>query len=56
MEDRIYLIVRLRVKTTHKGIEKAIDEVEKNTKLEIPSTPNVEVLSAHVLRTQRKFI
>jgi hypothetical protein len=54
MEDKIYLIVRLRIRTTHKRIVDAINDIERHTKLSVPSTERVTVLDTEVLRTHRK--
>lgn len=52
MKDRIYLMVKLVVKTKLKFIDEAIRELENETVFNIPSTPSVEVLEYGILKTQ----
>jgi hypothetical protein len=54
MKDKIFLIVRLVVTTTHPKINDAIRELETETQLHIPSTKHVEVLEAELLKTHCK--
>jgi vacuolar-type H+-ATPase subunit F/Vma7 len=53
MQDKILLIVRLIVETSHTDINEAIKEVETQTILQIPSTENVEVLKTEILKTHQ---
>jgi hypothetical protein len=54
MKDKILLLVRLIVETSHTHINDAIRELETETKLSIPSTKNVKVLKAELLNTHQK--
>jgi hypothetical protein len=54
MQDKILLLVRLIVETSHTHINEAIKELETETRISIPSTKNVKVLKAEILNTHRK--
>jgi hypothetical protein len=53
MQDKILLIVRLIVETSHTDINEAVKEIETNTVLNIPSTANVNVLKTEILKTHQ---
>jgi hypothetical protein len=50
MEDKIFLLVKLTVKTTHLNIHDAIQELQSNTDLQVASTENVEVLKTEIVQ------
>jgi|GEM_PF-3150409 len=52
MKDRIYLIVKLIVRTKHQDIHEAIRELEEQTVLTIPGTSKTQVLECSILKTQ----
>ncbi|MFD0833562.1 hypothetical protein [Mucilaginibacter boryungensis] len=54
MEDRIYLLVRCTVKTTHKIIHDAITELQAGTQLQVSSTKNVKVLKTEIIQLNTK--
>lgn len=54
MTDKIFLIVKLIVRTNHKHINEAIRELEQETTLIIPDTKNVRVLQTELLKTHTK--
>jgi hypothetical protein len=54
MQDKILLLIRLIVETSHVQINDAIKELETETRINIPSTKNVKVLKAEILNTHRK--
>jgi hypothetical protein len=53
MKEKIYLIIRLWVKTDYPDIKDAIREIEQETTLNIPSTKNVRVFETEVLKSQK---
>lgn len=52
-KDKILLLVRLVVTTSHTHNNEAIKELEAKSKLNIPSTKNVRVLKAEILKTHQ---
>jgi len=54
MEDRIFLLVKVTIKTTHAGIHEAIEELQTETVLQLSSTPKVEVLKAEIIPLKTK--
>ncbi len=53
MKDKVFLMVKLLVETNFANINDAIKELETQTNLSIPSTPNVTVLKTEIMQTQR---
>jgi hypothetical protein len=56
MEDRIFLLVKCTVKTKYRHIHEAIAEFQSETKLQLTSTPNVEVLKAEIIKMNTKTL
>jgi hypothetical protein len=56
MPDKILLLVRLIVETSHIQINDAIRELETETQISIPDTQNVRVLNAEILTTYQKKV
>jgi uncharacterized protein (DUF2249 family) len=54
MEDRIFLLVKCTIKTTHKHIHEAIQELQNGTTLQLTSTPNVKVLTTEIMKMNTK--
>ena len=54
MEDKIFLLVRVTIKTTHTNIHDAIQELQTKTVLEVSSTLNVEVLQTKIIELNTK--
>ena len=54
MEDRIFLLVKVTIKTTHSNIHDAIQELQTETVLQVSSTPNVEVLQTKIIELNTK--
>jgi len=50
MEDRIFLLVKCTIKTKHKHIHEAIQELQNGTTLQITSTPNVKVQHTEIIK------
>ena len=50
MEDKIFLLVKVTIKTTHNNIHDAITELQNKTYLQISSTANVEVQRTEIMR------
>lgn len=49
MEDKIFLLVKVTIKTTHLNIHDAIAELQQITDVEITSTKNVKVLRTKII-------
>ncbi|WP_203235019.1 hypothetical protein [Mucilaginibacter terrigena] len=54
MEDKIFLLVKVTIKTTHSIIHDAIQELQSETVLQVSSTPNVEVLQTKIIELNTK--
>ena len=54
MEDKIFLLVKVTIKTTHSNIHDAIQELQSKTDLQVSSTPNVEVLQTKIIELNTK--
>ena len=54
MEDRIFLLVKVTIKTTHSNVHDAIQELQTETVLQVSSTPNVEVLQTKIIELNTK--
>lgn len=52
MEDKIFLLVKCTVKTSHRIIHDAITELQNGTQLQVTSTQNVQVLKAEIIKMQ----
>jgi len=56
MEDTIFLLVKVTIKTTHKNIHDAIQELQTKTAYHIGSTKNVKVLKTEIMKLKTKTI
>lgn len=54
MEDRIFLLVKVTIKTTHSDIHEAIEELQTETALQLSSTLKVKVLKAEIIPLKTK--
>ncbi len=54
MEDKIFLLVKVTIKTTHSKIHDAIQELQTKTDLQVSSTPNVKVLQTKIIELNTK--
>jgi hypothetical protein len=54
MEDKIFLLVKVTIRTTHSSIHDAIHELQTQTVLQVSSTPNVEVLQTKIFELNTK--
>lgn len=54
MEDKIFLLVKVTIKTKHTSIHDAIQELQSKTELSVSSTPNVEVLQTKIIELNTK--
>lgn len=54
MEDTIYLLVKVKIRTSYKIIHDAIAELQTETDYHIGSTPNVEVLRTEIVELNTK--
>jgi hypothetical protein len=54
MEDKIFLLVKVTIKTTHSSIHDAIQELQTNTVLQVSNTPNVKVLQTKIIELNTK--
>ncbi len=55
MEDKIFLLVKVTIKTTHGNIHDAIDELQRKTTLNVSSTKKVKVLKTEIMRLKTRF-
>jgi hypothetical protein len=49
MEDKIFLLVKVTITTTHSNIHDAIAELQAVTDVEVTSTKNVRVLRTKII-------
>jgi hypothetical protein len=54
MEDTIYLLIKVKINTTHKSIPDAIKELQSKTVYSISSTKQVEVLETKIMKLKIK--
>ena len=54
MEDKIFLLVKVTIKTRKSNIHDAIQELQSKTELSVSSTPNVEVLQTKIIELNTK--
>ncbi|WP_460693018.1 hypothetical protein [Mucilaginibacter puniceus] len=54
MEDTIFLLLKITIKTTHKNIHDAIQELQSKTELNVSSTKNVKVLKTEIMQLKTK--
>ncbi|WP_175404022.1 hypothetical protein [Mucilaginibacter sp. PPCGB 2223] len=54
MEDKIFLLVKVSIKTKYSNIHDAIQELQTKTVLQVSSTPNVEVLQTKIIELNTK--
>lgn len=52
--DKIFLLVKVAIKTKHKSIHEAIYELQDGTTLQLTSTKNVKVLHAEIIKMNTK--
>ncbi|RKR84101.1 hypothetical protein BDD43_4328 [Mucilaginibacter gracilis] len=54
MEDRIFLLVKCTITTTHKHIRDAIQELQDDIILQLTDTENVQVLQTEIIKMNTK--
>jgi len=54
MEDKIFLLVKVTIKTTHVNIHDAIQELQAKTDLQLGSTTKVKVLKTEIMQLNTK--
>jgi hypothetical protein len=54
MQDKIFLLVKVTIITTHRNIHDAIQEFQTETVVQVSSTPNVEVLQTKIIELNTK--
>jgi hypothetical protein len=54
MEDRVYLLIKVTIKTSFKDIHNAIRELQRDTEYHIGSTEHVEVLKTEIMELKTK--
>jgi hypothetical protein len=55
MEDKIFLLVKVTIKTTHRNIHDAIQELRTQTNLQVGSTEKVEVLKTEIMQLKTRI-
>jgi hypothetical protein len=56
MENKIFLLLKITIKTTHKHIHDAIEELQTKTQLSVSSTKNVKVLKTEIIQLKTKTL
>jgi NAD-dependent SIR2 family protein deacetylase len=54
MEDKIFLLVKVTISTTHSDIHDAIKELQSKTDLQLSSTQNVRVLKTEIMQLRTR--
>lgn len=54
MEDTIFLLIKVTIKTHHKIIHDAIAELQSKTEIQISSTENVRVLKTEIMQLKTR--
>jgi len=54
MEDKIFLLVKVSVRTTYRDVHDAIKELQAKTELQISSTQNVKVLKHEIMQLKTR--
>ncbi|MBK0378523.1 hypothetical protein [Mucilaginibacter segetis] len=54
MEDKIFLLVKVTVKTSYRNIHDAIQELQSKTELVVSSTKNVKVLNTEIMQLKTR--
>ena len=56
MEDKIFLLLKLTIKTSYKDLQHAIKELQSKTELNVSSTKNVKVLKIEIMQLKTKTL
>jgi hypothetical protein len=56
MEDKIFLLLKITIKTTHKDIHEATQELQTKTQLTVSSTKKVKVLKTEIMQLKTKTL
>jgi hypothetical protein len=54
MEDKIFLLVKVTIKTSHRDIHSAIKELQSKTHLEVGDTRNVKVIKTEIMQLKTR--
>jgi len=54
MQDTLFLLIKVTVKTPYKHIHNAISELQRETDYHIGSTKNVEVIKTEIMELKTK--
>ena len=54
MEDKIFLLVKVTVRTTFRDVHDAVKELQSKTELQISSTKNVQVLKHEIMQLKTR--
>lgn len=54
MEDKIFLLVKVIIKTNYKNIHDAIQELQSKTNIQVSSTKNVRVLKTEIMQLKTR--
>ena len=54
MEDKIFLLVKVTVRTNYKDVHDAIKELQSKTELQISGTKNVQVLKHEIMQLKTR--
>lgn len=56
MEDRIFLLVKVTITTSHRDIHDALHELQSQTNMQLTSTENVKVLKHEIIQMKTKSL
>jgi DNA replication protein DnaD len=56
MEDKIFLLLKVTIKTSYKDTQQAIKELQTKTLLNVSSTKNVKVLKTEIMQLKTKTL
>lgn len=54
MEDKIFLLVKVTIKTSYSDIHDALKELQSKTDLQLSSTKNVRVLKTEIMQLKTR--
>lgn len=54
MTDKMFLLVKITIRTGHRDIHHAIAELQANTRLSVSSTRNVKVLKTEIIQLKTR--
>lgn len=56
MEEKIFLLIKVTVRTSYKDFHDAVKELQSKTEYQIGSTKNVKVLKSEILQLKSRTL